>query len=224
MIITVDGPAGVGKSTIAAAVGKNTIFRYINSGNLYRTITLALWNVFEENLSVLLENDQSTLLHNLDKISLRVDGEDIFLNNEKVNDSDIRNDIIEKYVAQLSSIPAIRNRVNSILHEIAQNQDIIVEGRDMSTVVFPYADVKIYLDADLDVRAERRFRQGTSEQNVRKIRSDIMKRDTIDREKAFGALKRSSDSTYLDTTGLTIVQVYEIVMQLIIELCSKSRY
>jgi small subunit ribosomal protein S1 len=115
-------------------------------------------------------------------------------------------------VAPISSIPELREQVNRLLIEISRNEDIIVEGRDMSTVVFPHADVKFFLDASVEARARRRSGQGTSELTYEQILSSIRTRDAIDKNKAVGALKVADEAIYLDTSDLTIEQVCEIVV------------
>jgi cytidylate kinase len=114
-------------------------------------------------------------------------------------------------VAQVSAIPEVRAIVNKIIQKVAAGRDCVAEGRDMTTVVFPNADLKIYLDASVEKRAERRFMQNSEGMSLDDIRKNIEMRDRIDTTKSTGALKIAKDAYYLDTSGLTIEQVYEKV-------------
>ena len=116
------------------------------------------------------------------------------------------------FVASLSAIIPVRNIVNTMLRNIGKGMDIIVEGRDITTVVFPDADVKIFLDASVETRAKRRLDQGVSSLSFEELVESIKKRDHIDRNKPFGNLKISGDALYLDTSDLTIDEVCEKVI------------
>ena len=217
MIVTIDGPAGAGKSTVAAIIGEKTKLRYVNSGNLYRAITFGIHAHFREELTNLIETKPTKILEALYQFSFKVLGDKIILNGTALSEEDLHNDIIDDYVPTLSSIPLLREWVNRILRDIHQHEDIIVEGRDMSTVVFPNADIKLYLDANLTVRTQRRFEQGTSELDLEEMQRRMHMRDKIDRKKTAGSLQRSPDARYLDTSDLTLAQVCEIIIVMIQE-------
>ena len=123
---------------------------------------------------------------------------------------------VDAAVAQVSSFPEIREVVNSHLRRIAGSMDIIAEGRDMTTVVFPDADVKIYLDASLDSRANRRFAELCEEIPLETIRRQIARRDEIDRTKAVGNLKLDPEALYIDSSHLTMNQVCDMVLRAIL--------
>lgn len=205
MIIAMDGPAGTGKSTIASIIAEKLNITYLNSGSFYRALTLALLdagiNLADENAVVEFCKKQ-----NLDynKSRLVLNGTDV--------ENHLHDDRVSKNVAQISAIVPIRHLVNDRMQEITKSLDIVCEGRDMTTVVFPQAEYKFYLDASLDVQAQRRFDQGVSNMTLEEIKEAIRKRDEIDRNKAEGALKRAPDAVYIDTSNLTIDMVCEIIL------------
>ncbi|HKK49307.1 MAG TPA: (d)CMP kinase [Alkalispirochaeta sp.] len=209
MVVAIDGPAGTGKSTISKRVAEQTEFFYLNSGRFYRAIT---WKALRQGKGI--ENPQALIATAAD-ISITVE-EDQFLIDGVPRDQELHTPEVDGAVATVSSIPEIRIAVNNRLKRIAGERDIVVEGRDMSTVVFPQAEVKIYLDADANERARRRLDQHGSG-DFEDIRNSIAKRDQIDRTKQTGRLQRTKEAIYLDTTDLTIEQVCEKVIAIIHE-------
>jgi len=205
MIIAIDGPAGVGKSSIAKRIAEKLGFLYLNSGNLYRAVTWIMLDkgfTPEQTESILTEAEKSNF-------SL-IDGQ-LYTGNTCIEDQ-LHTDRIDALVAPVSSDIQIREFVNKKLREIAENLNCIVEGRDISTIVFPDADIKVFLDANADVRAERRFNQGFSTLAKEEIKEKIIERDNIDKNKKYGKLKIAKDALYLDTSYLTIEQVCERVL------------
>ena len=205
MVIAIDGPAGTGKSTIAHIIAEKLGITYLNSGSFYRAITLA---TLEKNIDI---TDDKTLIDFAKKQQLDYINARLVLNGTDVEDK-LHSDEVDSRVSKVSSIPEIRHFVNARLREITQSQSIICEGRDMTTVVFPNADYKFYLDASIDMQAERRFKQGVSNLSLEEIKEAIRKRDEIDKNKKEGALKKAEDAIYLDTSLLTITQVCEIIL------------
>ncbi len=205
MIIAIDGPAGTGKSTIASIIAKKLNITYLNSGSFYRALTLAL------NSTDIAVSDEKGVIDFCKKQQLDYVNSRLFLNGVDVEDS-LHNDDVSKRVAQVSSIISVRHLVNERMREITKSQSIICEGRDMTTVVFPNAEYKFYLDASIDVQAKRRFDQGVSNMTLEEIKESIRKRDEIDRNKAEGALKKADDAFYIDTSDLTIDKVCEIIL------------
>jgi small subunit ribosomal protein S1 len=204
MIIAMDGPAGTGKSTIARLVAERRGFTYINSGNLYRAITIG---ALKAGLDL---GDEAAIFAYTEAALLEYRGGKLYLDGVDVEPL-LRADEVEARVAQLSSIIPVRRVVNTHIRRLAKGLDAVVEGRDITTVVFPDADIKFYIDASVQARSERRFGQGTSSLSLEEIRDSIAARDEIDRNKAEGSLKRSPEAIYLDTSHLTIDQVYEKV-------------
>ena len=205
MIIAMDGPAGTGKSTIASIIAKKLNITYLNSGSFYRALTLALLDA-GINLA-----DENAVVEFCKKQNLDYNKSRLVLNGTDVEDH-LHDDRVSKNVAQISAIVPIRHLVNDRMQEITKSLDIVCEGRDMTTVVFPQAEYKFYLDASLDVQAQRRFDQGVSIMTLEEIKEAIRKRDEIDRNKAEGALKRAPDAIYIDTSNLTIDMVCEIIL------------
>ena len=205
MIIAIDGPAGTGKSTIASIIAKKLGVTYLNSGSFYRALTLAL-NGTDIDLA-----DEEKVLDFCKAQKLEYVNSRLVLNGTDVEDH-LHDDAVSKRVAPVSSIVPIRHLVNDRMREITKSLSIICEGRDMTTVVFPNAEHKFYLDASIDVQAQRRFDQGVSDMTLEEIKEAIRKRDEIDKNKKEGALKRAPDAVYIDTSTLTIEQVCEIII------------
>ncbi|HNX73180.1 MAG TPA: (d)CMP kinase [Spirochaetales bacterium] len=205
MIVAIDGPAGCGKSSLAAMISRNLGFLYINSGNLYRAISFA---VITKGVSV---GDTQGILRVASQVHIEYLPDGTISVDGKVVDRELRTPAVDAIVAQVSAIPEVRAIVNKIIQKVAAGRDCVAEGRDMTTVVFPNADLKIYLDASVEKRAERRFMQNSEGMSLDDIRKNIEMRDRIDTTKSTGALKIAEDAYYLDTSGLTIEQVYEKV-------------
>jgi cytidylate kinase len=211
MIVAIDGPAGSGKSTIARMVAEGLGFTYVNSGNIYRAMTLRSIRAGIDTgdaEAVLACSREARIEYRTGRIFL--DGRDA--------EPELHSAAVDALVAQLSAIPALRDIVNEHVRRIAGGSDAVVEGRDMATVVFPDADAKFYLDASVESRASRRHGQGLSESSLEDIRSNIEMRDVIDRAKSVGALKIAPDAEYLDSSHLTIQQVYDKVYGKILHL------
>lgn len=208
MVIAIDGPAGTGKSSVSSRLAERTGFFYINSGRFYRAIT---WKALRQGKTV--ANPKAIIATAAD-ISIEVDN-DTFLVDGHERSSELHTPDVDDHVAAVSSIPEVRLAVNTRIKRIAGTRDIIVEGRDMSTVVFPDADIKVFLDADPKIRARRRAEQIGPDADYAAILAAIRERDRIDRSKAIGKLTQSADAIYLDTSDLTLEQVCEKVIVII---------
>lgn len=204
MVIAIDGPAGTGKSTVAHAVAADLGIVYLNSGSFYRALTLSL-------LDAGIDLDDTKAVtdfagrQKLDYVNARM-----ILNGKDVDDV-LHQDRIDSSVSKVSSVVPLRHLVNDRMRTIVKSLSVICEGRDMTTVVFPDAEFKFYLDASIDVQAKRRFDQGVSNLSLEEIKASILKRDEMDRNKAEGSLKKSPDAVYIDTSDLTINDVCEII-------------
>jgi cytidylate kinase len=211
VIVAIDGPAGSGKSTIARMVAKGLGFNYVNSGNIYRAMTLRLLRsgIDPEDAEAVLASSKAAEIE-YRKGRLLLDGDDV--------EDELHSAPVDALVAQLSALPELRDVVNAHVRIIAGAADAVVEGRDMTTVVFPDAEAKFFLDASADSRARRRFDQGLSEQTFEEIRDNIAMRDVIDRNKSVGALKIAPDAEYIDSSHLTIQEVYDKVYGKILQL------
>lgn len=205
MIIAIDGPAGTGKSTIAKLISQKLNITFLNSGSFYRGITLAL---LRENIDI---TDEQKVLDFAEKLDLDYVNDHLILNGEDVNHL-LHQDIVSEHASPVSAIVELRHIVNKKLRKITETQSVVCEGRDITTVVFPNAEYKFYLDASIDVQAQRRFDQGVSELSLEEIKQAIMKRDELDKNKKEGSLKIAEDATYIDTSDLTIDNVCEIIL------------
>ncbi len=206
MIIAIDGPAGTGKSTVAALIAERLCITFLNSGSFYRALTKAL---LEAECDL---NDENAIIEFCKKQRLDYRDSHLILNGIDVERT-LHDDKISAAVAQISAITAVRHFVNQRLRQITEKLSIVCEGRDMTTVVFSNADYKFYLDASLEVQAQRRFAQGVSGMTLVQIKDAIQKRDNIDKNKAEGALKIAPDAFYIDTSNLTIDNVYDIILK-----------
>jgi cytidylate kinase len=212
MIVAMDGPAGCGKSTIAQLLSERIGFLYINSGNIYRALTYA---AIKKGLKL---EEEAALIETASKASVGYDDDGSILLDGTRLAAELRSAEVEAIVAQVSAIPEIRVIVNEVVRRLARGRNVVVEGRDMTTVVFPRADLKFYIDASAEERARRRFAQASSSMSYDEIMNNIRMRDEIDRNKKIGALKIAPDALYLDTSGLTIEAVYEKVYSKILHL------
>jgi cytidylate kinase len=221
MVVAIDGPAGVGKSTIAEHVASNLGFFYLNSGNFYRAITCA---VLDRNIDL---DDRKQLLHFVFGVDIQVDIQidkngSIFINGTNADDR-LHSDEVDASVAAVSSVPEVRKTINTVLKNLSADIDVVAEGRDMTTVVFPDAEIKIFLDADIESRARRRYKQGSSSLSYDELKSKIAERDRYDRSKKVGRLEKSPDAVYIDTSHLTIQQVCEKVLDTIHIKCNTNK-
>lgn len=210
MIIALDGPAGVGKSTIAKLISQRNNLFYLNSGSFYRAVTLSL---LEANGN---SNNKDEVIFFAKQVNLSIHEGRMFLGNRDIEDF-LHSDVVDKWVAIHSAIIEVRYIVNDLIRAICSGIDFVCEGRDMTTVVFPNADFKFFLDASPRVRAGRRFGQGVSKLSLEEIENSILERDHIDKNKEIGSLKVSDDAIYIDTSELSIDKVCERIERVFLE-------
>ncbi|OIO80755.1 MAG: cytidylate kinase [Candidatus Omnitrophica bacterium CG1_02_43_210] len=208
MIIAIDGPAGSGKSTIAKLVSKRLGFLYIDTGAMYRSLTL---KAMQKKLDL---NDEATLITmakntkiELNPISL--DGKDV---SDKIRTLEVTNNI--SYIA---NIPGVRAEMVKLQRAVGRGSQkgAVLEGRDIGTVVFPDAEKKFYLDASVEERARRRFKELSQDGikvDLARLQRDIEIRDAKDKARPVGALKKAQDAILVDTTNLTIEEVVKKVL------------
>ena len=207
--IAVDGPAGAGKSSIARAVAEEIGYIYVDTGALYRSI--ALYSI-ENKL------DNESLVNSLDKINIRLEFIDkcqhVFLNDNDVSDK-IRTPEVSMGASKVSAIPEVREFLFGLQKKIAAENNIIMDGRDIGTVVLPGADLKVFLTASAEERANRRFKEMTdSSISYEQVLEDIKQRDYNDMHRDIAPLKQA---VLLDTTGMTIEEVKQKLKALIDE-------
>lgn len=211
IIITIDGPAGSGKSTSARLVAKNLGFTYLDTGAMYRAITyLALkQNVIKDESSVVSLAEKA-------RLELKfVDGKtEVVLNGEDVTEA-IRSYEVNSNVSEVSRIPGVRTALVQKQQEIGRNTSIVAEGRDTGTVVFPDADVKIFLTASLSKRAQRRlkeFQEKGENLSLDDIEGNIRKRDLIDSSREVSPLTKAEDAIEIDTSSITVDEEVELIL------------
>ncbi len=219
-IVAIDGPAGAGKGTITKLVAKDLGLVSIDTGMLYRCHALA---ILRNNINLSNEKEIEDML---DKIKIELKNENnkqtVFLNGEDVT-SEIRMPEISKVVSKTSSILGVREKITNLERKIGyewlkQGKNIIMEGRDITTVVFPEADVKIYLDATPIERAKRRCRQNKRNginQSFNEVLQSIMERDKNDMNKKVGALKKAPDAIYVDSSKSNVNKIKQKIIKII---------
>ena len=216
-IVAIDGPAGSGKGTITETISKEFNLINIGSGAAYRCVALETIN---KGIKV---EEKEKIIALLDEINIEFrieEGKDvIYLNGENVT-SRIREKDVAKIVSQVSAIKEVRFKLNDIFRKCAEGKNVIMEGRDIGTYVFPNADVKIYLDATPEERAQRRFKQN-KENGIDipfdEILKNVKERDYIDSHREIAPLKKAPEAIYIDSTGMTIDEEADEVIKIIEE-------
>jgi cytidylate kinase len=213
LIIAIDGPAGSGKSTAAKGLAKRLGFTYLDSGAMYRAFT---WKACSSGVDF---GDKEGLSKLLDETSIRIEcsagGSEVFVDDVNVT-REIRHPSITENIHHVSSLEFVRKKMVELQRDFAKGKDIIAEGRDMCSVVFPDADKKIYMDADVKERAKRRhseLRAINDEGSIDNVIEDIVQRDHRDSTRQLAPLKREPDALYLDTTSLDAGDVVDILIK-----------
>lgn len=214
-IVAVDGTAGSGKGTVTKIIGEKMNLLYIDTGAMYRCVSLYMI----KNKIKLDELDKIEKMLKDINIELKKENgiDKCYLNGEDVTKK-IREDDVSKIVSKVSIILVVRNAMVELQRKMGENQDIIMEGRDIGTKVFPNADVKIYLDASEEERAKRRLKQNR-EKGINISYEDILEnikfRDNADKTRKISPLKQAEDAIYIDTTHLSIEEVVEKISEII---------
>lgn len=220
LIIAIDGYSSCGKSTFAKAIARELNYIYIDSGAMYRAVTLyclkkgytgqgdlKLKNILED-----ISEIHISFIYNPDIMEYET-----FLNSENV-EKEIRGVEVSSYVSRISQIPEVRSKMVELQRQIGVYKGIVMDGRDIGTIVFPDADLKIFMTASVDVRSKRRYDELRSKNvNVEfeEIRTNIIARDIADENRDISPLRRAEDALILDNTRMTVAQQMEWVMKII---------
>lgn len=214
-IVGIDGPAGSGKGTVTKKVANELELINIDTGSTYRCVALEVLN---KQVSL---DDKEKIIEIAKNINIDIkpnkDGDKVYLNGEDVTFK-IRSKEVSQIVSPVSSIKEVRLEMVKMQRKLAEGKNVIMEGRDICTYVFPNADIKIYLDASIEERAKRRFKENQEkgiEMTYEEVYENIKLRDETDKSKEIGALKIAEDSIVIDTTSLTIEEVVEKIISII---------
>jgi len=214
MVIAIDGPAGSGKSTTAKLLANKLDFIYLDTGAMYRAVTLYFLN---NNIDLNDLNLINNFLHNMDlKLFYNDNRFKVILNNEDITHS-LRNQDINKNVSQVSKNISVRKKMVDIQRNFSKNKDIVIEGRDIGTHVFPNAEYKFFIEADIQVRVKRRYNEMPDKSNISlsELENQIKNRDLLDSKRAISPLIKSNDAIVIDTTKLTIDEQVKKIYNLI---------
>lgn len=214
-VVAIDGPAGSGKGTITKLVGEKLNLVNVDTGAMYRCVTL---DCLRKNI---LPEELEKIEKVLEKIDIRFEKDKekelVFLNGENVTE-EIRSTDVNLNVAKFAAVKIIRDKMTPLQREMGKTTNIIMEGRDIGTVVFPDADVKIYLDCSVEERANRRYKQNLAkgiETTYKEVLASIKERHRLETERDVAPFVQAEDAVYLDSTNLTIEEVVKKVVEII---------
>ena len=216
--IAIDGPAGAGKSSIAKALSKRLGYIYIDTGAMYRAVALFF---VENNVS---DGTDSRIESLLEKLEISIKYEDgaqkVILNGEDVTGK-LRLEEIGKLASKFSAIGSVREKLVALQRKLAQKENVVMDGRDIGTVVLPNADLKIYLSASSKVRAKRRYlellEKGYTDLDINEIEDEIIKRDEADMNREISPLKQADDAYYLDSSDMTLEEEVSKILSMVKE-------
>ena len=223
MIVAIDGPSGAGKSTLAKRVAKELRFTYLDTGAIYRALALKILRRRVDlndtaALSAIVQDSDIDLRGRDGQLQVILDGQDV--------SALIRTPEVSQMASKASAIPLVRYRLLDLQRELGRRGNVVAEGRDIGTVVFPDAQVKIYLDASIEERARRRFhalRAAGREASLAETISEMKERDKRDSERDIAPLRKADDAFAVDSSRLTVDGVAEKVLQLVKSESSKLK-
>ena len=212
MIIAFDGPAGSGKSTIAKIISEKLGITYLDKRAMYRAVTLYF---LENNVDF---NDENQVKINLEKIELEFINDKLYLNNKDVS-AQIREKNVNDNVSFVSAIRIVREKMVDLQRKMSGKKSVVLDGRDIGTVVFPNADYKFYITASVDVRARRRYEEelqkGISNLSLDEVKKSMENRDYIDSNREVTPLRKADDAIEIDTSYMSIDEVLKKILSYI---------
>ncbi len=212
MIIAIDGPAGAGKSTISKLIANRLGIMYIDTGAMYRAVT---YYFLQNDVKF---DDKDEIKSSLDNIDIDFDRDKVYLCNQDVT-SQIRSKIVNENVSDVSAIDVVREKMVDMQRLMSKKKSVLLDGRDIGTVVFPSADYKFYLTASVDVRAKRRYLEEQNKGNINisieEIKKSIENRDYIDSNRKISPLKKADDAVEIDTSDMSIDEVVNKVINMV---------
>lgn len=211
--IAIDGPAGAGKSTIAKQIADGLGIMYVDTGAMYRAVT---FGIIRNGIDI---SDKPGILKFMECMNLELSNGRVFLNGEDITE-DIRKQQVGSIVSYVSAIPEVRQKLVEIQREMARDNSVVMDGRDIGTNVLKHANIKIFLTASVDERAKRRYTEMKSkgyEADIDKIKTEIKKRDSIDSSREINPLMMADDAILVDTTNKTIEDVVTEILCIVKE-------
>ncbi|MFZ4777056.1 MAG: (d)CMP kinase [Terrimicrobiaceae bacterium] len=204
-VIAIDGPAASGKSSVSRRLAKRLGFAYVNSGSLYRAIT---WEVLRQGVDTTCAESVAKALEHANIVCGIADNNESFIQiNSGVPDATLRDSRVNLHVSPVSAVPAVRDLISARLRALARDRDVVMEGRDIGSAVFPETPYKFYLDASPEIRRKRRAAEGESDQ--------IEARDKMDSSRKAAPLKIAGDAKVVDTSHLTLEGVVEAILDIL---------
>jgi CMP/dCMP kinase len=219
LIITIDGPAGAGKSTVASMLAKKLGFRYINTGDLYRYVT---YSALQEKVDIsnrkAMENLSKKIVDQFTKENYRENSWQLFFNRQKAMLYKIHSPEIDKNVSFVAQLSSVRKNMVPLQRMLAKGGSVVMEGRDIGSVILPNADLKFFLTADKHARILRRYEELKEKGysiSLQEVREEIIKRDNIDSKRKVAPLIKPEDAVIIDTSNKNINEVFKTLLKIV---------